>query len=384
MRLLEDSHNPDVAKGLSELLTDRGIDHKFEAQTNNDWGDEHYGEADYRIWIIDEDEYADAQELERLYKEDPLGEAVKLKKKSKAHPFSHKSSHSEAVKLIPDPPMIPQGNSPATKFIILLCTLVFFMQSLGVSYREVESPSRLYIPSIVDQWFFYDFPEAAFLYTKGVENLPIHGEDNSPTAALSEGHILMKKALTMPIWEGYYERIIAWAHGNELNDDHTPWFEKIQQGEFWRLFTPALLHANLLHILFNLLWFWMLGKEIEKTVGMNRFYILILITALVSNTAQYLMSGFDFLGLSGVVAGLLFFIGERQRKAPWEGYTLQKSVYYFLLIYIFGLAAVQSLSFLLAIANFQPLPIAIANTAHVAGALTGFMLGRLNLFAWKG
>lgn len=34
--------------------------------------------------------------------------------------------------------------------------------------------------------------------------------------------------------------------------------------EFWRYFTHALMHFSLMHILFNLLWWWYLGA-VEKT-----------------------------------------------------------------------------------------------------------------------
>ena len=43
-----------------------------------------------------------------------------------------------------------------------------------------------------------------------------------------------------------------------------PLFEKIRQGELWRLFTPCILHRDFLHILFNMIWVWILVKQIEE------------------------------------------------------------------------------------------------------------------------
>lgn len=383
MRLLDNSNDPEFSKKISELLTDRGIKHQMDTASNTDWGDDKYGEINYRIWIYDEDDYDKALDLLNLYKTDPKSDAVKLTRKSRSKnsrtsPFKMKNNE-KVIPLIPDPPFIPEGPNRVTRFVTLLCCLLFLLQTFTTPSSYFVN-SSLYVPSSVNQWLLYDYPKAAELYTKVISLWGPQGIENIP----SEGKVLLQEAVKTPVWPGFYDISLEEIEGKDTHWQSYPWFEKIKLGEFWRLFTPALIHANLLHILFNLLWFWMLGKEIEKTLGPNRFVVLILIIAIGSNTLQYLMTGFEFLGLSGVVAGLLFFIGERQRIAPWEGYTLQKSVYYFLLIYIFGLAALQSLSFLLALFHLPTIPLSIANTAHVSGAAIGFLLGRLSIFAWKG
>ena len=106
-------------------------------------------------------------------------------------------------------------------------------------------------------------------------------------------------------------------------------FEKIRQGEVWRLFTPCLLHFDFLHILFNMAWLWILGKQIEERIHWKKLGLLILIVGIVSNTAQYLVSGPSFLGFSGIVVGMAGFIWMRQRNAPWEGYPLSRIVFCF-------------------------------------------------------
>ena len=63
------------------------------------------------------------------------------------------------------------------------------------------------------------------------------------------------------------------------------------------------------HLIFNCLWVYILGKEIEDFDGKWLFLILILITSASSNYAQYAFSGPSiFGGLSGVVYGLLGFV----------------------------------------------------------------------------
>lgn len=370
MRLLEETKNPDLAKGIAELLKDRGIEHKFETVVNTNWGDDHYGESVYKIWVEDEDQFPQAEALFALYKENPHAEAVRIK------PSRKKISEEPALSLEPDAPHIPAGPLPLTRFITLACVILFFFQLLTESSHTTAITSPLYVSSPIERTLLFDMPEAASLYTKAIDLYYEPGMETLP----KEGRVLISKALNTPYWKGFYD-ILA---GTNTEWKSEPWFEKISDGEYWRLITPALLHGGLLHILFNLLWFWMLGKEVEKTIGASRMGVLILIIAIGSNTLQYLMTGFQFIGLSGVVAGLLLFIGERQRIAPWEGYTLQRSVYYFLLFYIFGLAVIEILLFLGSFIGLPNLPISIANTAHVGGALIGFLLGRLNLFAWKG
>ena len=44
-------------------------------------------------------------------------------------------------------------------------------------------------------------------------------------------------------------------------------FDPTLKFEFWRYFTHALMHFSLMHILFNLLWWWYLGGAVEKRLG---------------------------------------------------------------------------------------------------------------------
>ena len=71
----------------------------------------------------------------------------------------------------------------------------------------------------------------------------------------------------------------------------------------------------------------------------------------------------------------------RQKKAPWEGYPLEQSTLIFLTVFVLGMAGIQITSFILlrfSIANFS---INIANTAHIVGAITGIILGRIPFFS---
>lgn len=77
------------------------------------------------------------------------------------------------------------------------------------------------------------------------------------------------------------------------------------QFDVWRYFTHALMHFSVMHILFNLLWWWYLGGAVEKRLGSGKLIVITLISALLSGYVQHKFSGPWFGGLSGVVYALM-------------------------------------------------------------------------------
>lgn len=80
----------------------------------------------------------------------------------------------------------------------------------------------------------------------------------------------------------------------------------IQAGEWYRYFTVALTHANLTHILFNMLALYSLGIAVESYYGVAK-YSIILGVSLIS--ASYLSNYFatsnvPAVGASGMIFGL--------------------------------------------------------------------------------
>ncbi|MGS2719505.1 rhomboid family intramembrane serine protease GlpG [Paraglaciecola aestuariivivens] len=136
-----------------------------------------------------------------------------------------------------------------------------------------------------------------------------------------------------------------------------------QSGQWWRIIGPALIHFSLLHIAFNLLWWWSLGKQIEKTFGLSSLLLLFVYSAAVSNFAQLVVSGPNFGGLSGVVYALVGCVWWLGWLKPKWGVGLPKPVIGFLLIW-------------LVVGYLDILPIHMANTAHTVGLICGC------LFAW--
>lgn len=122
--------------------------------------------------------------------------------------------------------------------------------------------------------------------------------------------------------------------------------------------TPALIHFSVMHIVFNLIWWVSLGDNIEKRFGKLSLIGLFLVTAFISNWAQYLMVGPNFGGLSGVIYGLLGFCWINSFLNPNKPALVSTATVGFMLVWlVLGFADV--------------LFIGMANWAHLAGLVSG-------------
>lgn len=133
-------------------------------------------------------------------------------------------------------------------------------------------------------------------------------------------------------------------------------------GEYWRLVTPIFLHFSLLHLVFNLLWTWELGRRIELMQPRWLLLCLVLLTGVGSNIGQYWVTGPLFGGLSGVIFGLIGYIWLWDRLNPDRNFGLPPSLMTFMLIWL-----VLGASGALEAMGFG----SIANMAHLVGLLCG-------------
>ncbi len=128
------------------------------------------------------------------------------------------------------------------------------------------------------------------------------------------------------------------------------------------MISPMILHAGVLHLAFNMLWLWEFGRRIETRQASWAMLILIIVLALVSNTAQYLYGGsIYFGGMSGVVYGLFAYIWMWQLFDPAKGLGLPGNLVFFMLLALIILTTMGLEG--------------IADTAHVAGLLCGVVYG---------
>jgi GlpG protein len=146
-------------------------------------------------------------------------------------------------------------------------------------------------------------------------------------------------------------------------------FPEIRAGQVWRLVTPAFLHGGLLHLLFNMLWLYQLGGQIEVQESGRAVAVMVLVFAGICNTAQYLVSGPLFVGMSGVVYGLLGYIWMMTRFQVGTRYMLSEQTVMFMLLWL-GLCLVGIIPY-------------VANTEHVVGLLLGVVWGFVRSGGWS-
>lgn len=148
----------------------------------------------------------------------------------------------------------------------------------------------------------------------------------------------------------------------------------IRQGEVWRLVTPIFLHGGPFHLICNMIMFHIFGSIIEDRRGTARFALIVFVVALVSNLAQGLAPsswgpfGGDpfFVGISGVVYGLLGYLWMKTTYEPDSGMFVSGATVAFLLVFMMlGFAGVLD----------KLLGARIANLAHGVGFATGLAIG---------
>lgn len=134
-----------------------------------------------------------------------------------------------------------------------------------------------------------------------------------------------------------------------------------QYFQVWRWFSHALMHFSILHIVFNLMWWWYLGGAIEKKLGSGKLFVITLISALLSGWMQAKFSGIEFGGLSGVVYALMGYSWLRGESDPASGIYLERGMIVFALIWL--------------VAGYYGLfGMALANMAHFVGLVVGLAM----------
>ena len=378
MRTIGTLSNENSARRLTNYLLHRGIECKsegsFDAQT---------GAMSYQIWVINEDRISEAAAIFKRFEQrcsDAEFDAPSPPEPLEASSQEVFEGGEPAERAVPQ---VHQFQTTFTLLILFLCSLFFFinlMQEVPMQQEGLTEQTFLMTP--IQAQMLFDLPPAIAALEATIEKNqvpPNQKLDQIPPEVQSK----LQAVEQLPFWRGAYDWVVLKIQKKDTSLAEGPLFVRIREGEIWRLFTPCLLHQNLLHILFNMIWVWVLGRPIERRIGFFRTLLLTVVAGVGSNTLQYLMTGPLFLGYSGVVMGLAGFIWMRERVAPWEGYPLNRATVLFLLLFIGAIFALQVVSFLIQIfsnLNFAP---NIANTAHIAGGVIGALLARSSFFAQR-
>jgi GlpG protein len=122
------------------------------------------------------------------------------------------------------------------------------------------------------------------------------------------------------------------------------------------------LHFGELHLIFNMLWLWYFGRQLEAIHPRWLFIVLIILASFVSNTTQYLSSNFNnFGGMSGVVYGLVGYTWLVHTLMPRSKLQIRGSMF---AVFVAALVLMEILA-----SSW------IATAAHIGGLLSGLLLG---------
>ena len=141
---------------------------------------------------------------------------------------------------------------------------------------------------------------------------------------------------------------------------------KIIEGDYWRLFTPIIVHFGFSHLLFNSFSLVLFGPALERALGKGLFLLVYIASGLGANLATLLIKPpiYSHIGASGAIFGLfgiyLSVIVYNKEAMPSQGKQI-----------ILPMAAIGVvMTFLQANINI---------TAHIFGLISGFLIGMLLL-----
>jgi membrane associated rhomboid family serine protease len=160
-------------------------------------------------------------------------------------------------------------------------------------------------------------------------------------------------------------------------------------GRVWQLLTATFLHAGVGHILWNMWFFWMVGREMESFYGTRDFVAMYLGAAIVSTLGYVLVDEFSpahplglstpMLGASGAVMAVVVLYALY--------YPHRQILLFFIVPVEMWLHVVIYLSFQLWQFLQPGAPVKEAVASHLTGALYGYLFKQFDLrwsrLSWK-
>ena len=141
---------------------------------------------------------------------------------------------------------------------------------------------------------------------------------------------------------------------------------RVAHGELWRLWSVTLLHADLLHLGFNMYALYLAGTIVERWYGWWRYLLFYLACAAAGSTASFVFGGdVPSVGASGAIFGLfgiLLTAGRIHHPVDRQSRGILNQLVFLIVVNIaFGFASGGS----------------IDNAAHLGGLAAGLWLGAL-------
>ena len=177
-----------------------------------------------------------------------------------------------------------------------IVTIALILVNIGFYIWQVEAPTDRYSSPTLERLGLNQRDQRTVSYGAIPYRLLHPGEDCA--AGVTEGSSGPQADLVCKGTEAYRQARRSGEPFEQL--DQAPWFVTA--------FTSMFMHGGFLHILFNMLFLWIFGNNIEDAMGRGRFLLFYLLAGLVAVYSQALLdpgSTVPTIGASGAVAGVL-------------------------------------------------------------------------------
>ena len=329
MRLIGTVPSKQHAERISAFLVTQEISTHFE-EDKDAW----------QIWVRDEDRLGDAKGMLETFRQNPddtrykkaVDEAQKIAREKEREAQEAKSKQ---VQMTSDRWTSPLHKvAPLTVAIIVICVAVGFLTGFGDN-NSSEVVKALAFSSLTNE-----------------QAVQVAGEE-----ILQDGD-----AFSTPLRLG-----------------------SLMRGEFWRAITPIFIHWSVIHILFNMYWLVIFGRQIEYRYGTKWMALLVITIAVVSNIAGCIVpesldgipiafNGIHWLvllgGMSGVNYGLFGFVWMKMTFDPKSNLFVSASTIMILMIWMLFCMLPEDNE----LKQMIGMP-SVANWAHGIGLLVGLAIG---------
>jgi len=140
--------------------------------------------------------------------------------------------------------------------------------------------------------------------------------------------------------------------------------DMLQKGQYWRILAAMFLHADFVHWIANSWALYQLGTLYEAMFGSKRFALVYFASGAAASVASSMFTRGLSVGASGAILGVLgaFIFSIRRspqyRNEPWTKGLISQLLFWAGLNIVLGFSVEY-----------------IDNTAHIAGLVTGLILG---------
>lgn len=200
----------------------------------------------------------------------------------------------------------------------------------------------------------------------------------NPTGAPRESLSWAARVMQVPLTVALIFTIFAVFIWQQSSNDWHSWLTQSQTNwpdarnqvstylnmSFWELWRPVLLHFDVMHIVFNALWIWVLVGAMERQKEHVPVVVILLACGLAGNVLQWWLAGPAFGGISGVVYGLAAWTWLRQKRNLIR-YGIPPALFgvmvFFMALTMFGDIVIPGLT-------------AAGHGGHLGGLLCGLLL----------